>query len=234
MKKIAVIYGYGPGIGHAVALKFGQLGYTLALVSRTQAKLDVAASLFGTEHKISAHGFAANLLDPNSVRTVTRRIQGAIPHHPIGLAHWNVAGGRASALTGDPKVLSDAINAASTNLIVAVQTALEDLKQTRGTVLATGSGLGLELDSVAEAAADRGNASLAIAKAAMRKTTHLLHLELKPLGVYAGEVTVAGPVESEIHNAEGGSVIRTGDVADLFLKMSQERTQVWETISPRE
>jgi short-subunit dehydrogenase len=39
-----VVAGYGPGISNAVATKFGKQGYRVALLSRTQAKLDAAVA----------------------------------------------------------------------------------------------------------------------------------------------------------------------------------------------
>jgi short-subunit dehydrogenase len=40
-RKVAVVIGYGPGIGHSVAKKWATEGFNVALVSRTAAKLEV-------------------------------------------------------------------------------------------------------------------------------------------------------------------------------------------------
>ena len=42
--KVCAVLGYGPGIGAAVARRWSQGGYAVALVSRTKEKLDAAAS----------------------------------------------------------------------------------------------------------------------------------------------------------------------------------------------
>lgn len=44
MSKVALVAGYGPGISSAFAKKFGSAGFNLALLSRTQAKVDAAAT----------------------------------------------------------------------------------------------------------------------------------------------------------------------------------------------
>ncbi|MEO7129201.1 MAG: SDR family NAD(P)-dependent oxidoreductase, partial [Rhodoferax sp.] len=43
MAKIAVITGAGAGVGHAVALKFAQEGFDVALLSRGTERLEVLA-----------------------------------------------------------------------------------------------------------------------------------------------------------------------------------------------
>ena len=41
-RKVAVVVGYGPGIGHSVACKWAEQGFSVALVSRTAEKLEAA------------------------------------------------------------------------------------------------------------------------------------------------------------------------------------------------
>ncbi|GAA4479650.1 hypothetical protein GCM10023094_25120 [Rhodococcus olei] len=61
MTTIAII-GAGPGLGAATARRFGQQGFAVALISRTQNTLDhLAAEL--TEHGITARGYAADVQD---------------------------------------------------------------------------------------------------------------------------------------------------------------------------
>jgi NADP-dependent 3-hydroxy acid dehydrogenase YdfG len=42
--KVAVIAGYGAGISRAVAQQFGKGGFSLALLARTQSRLDAAVA----------------------------------------------------------------------------------------------------------------------------------------------------------------------------------------------
>lgn len=61
MPTIAII-GAGPGLGTATARQFGAHGFSVALISRTQDKLDhFAAEL--TETGITARGYAADVAD---------------------------------------------------------------------------------------------------------------------------------------------------------------------------
>ncbi|MFJ2200090.1 SDR family NAD(P)-dependent oxidoreductase [Streptomyces violaceusniger] len=57
--------GAGPGLGAAVARRFGREGYDTALISRDQGRLDaLAAGLTG--EGVTARGFAADVRDPKA------------------------------------------------------------------------------------------------------------------------------------------------------------------------
>jgi NAD(P)-dependent dehydrogenase (short-subunit alcohol dehydrogenase family) len=62
MPTIAIV-GAGPGLGVAVARRFGREGYSVALISRDQAKLDGLAQDL-SEEGITARGYAADVLEP--------------------------------------------------------------------------------------------------------------------------------------------------------------------------
>jgi short-subunit dehydrogenase len=62
MTTIAII-GAGPGLGAAVALRFGRQGFDVALISRTQDHVDSLAAELGNQG-VTAQGFAADVRDP--------------------------------------------------------------------------------------------------------------------------------------------------------------------------
>lgn len=61
MPTIAIV-GAGPGLGAAVARRFGGAGFSVALISRDQAKLDALAAELAGEG-ITARGYAADVRD---------------------------------------------------------------------------------------------------------------------------------------------------------------------------
>ncbi|MHA7282035.1 SDR family NAD(P)-dependent oxidoreductase [Arthrobacter sp. TMS2-4] len=65
MTTIAII-GAGCGLGAAVARRFGAEGFSVALISRSQGKLDALAEDLGKEG-VQARGFAADVRDPESI-----------------------------------------------------------------------------------------------------------------------------------------------------------------------
>ena len=63
----AAIIGAGAGLGQACARRFGREGFSIALISRTQANVDqLAAEL--TYDGVTARGYAANARDPLALR----------------------------------------------------------------------------------------------------------------------------------------------------------------------
>lgn len=67
MTTIAIV-GAGPGLGQATARRFGREGFSVALISRTQASVDNLAAELSPEG-ITARGYTANVRDPEALRT---------------------------------------------------------------------------------------------------------------------------------------------------------------------
>jgi NAD(P)-dependent dehydrogenase (short-subunit alcohol dehydrogenase family) len=66
MPAIAIV-GAGPGLGLAIARRFGREGFKVALISRAQPRLDALAAELATDG-IEAAGFAGDVLDRPSLR----------------------------------------------------------------------------------------------------------------------------------------------------------------------
>lgn len=66
MSTIAIV-GAGPGLGRATAHRFGRAGYSVALISRTQANVELLAAGLAAEG-IAARGYTANVRDPEALR----------------------------------------------------------------------------------------------------------------------------------------------------------------------
>eukprot|EP01098_Paradermamoeba_levis_P012219 TRINITY_DN5300_c0_g1_i1.p1 TRINITY_DN5300_c0_g1~~TRINITY_DN5300_c0_g1_i1.p1 ORF type:complete len:186 (-),score=55.77 TRINITY_DN5300_c0_g1_i1:242-799(-) len=178
---LIVIAGYGTGISHAVATLFGKKGFKLALVSRTQAKLDAAAQEFSSQG-VTAKGFAADLSKPEQVKPLIHQIKKELGS--ISILFWNPYGAPKSLLTATADALVESFNIATTSFILAVQEAQEDLVANKGSVLVTGGGLSLDNHNVAQLAANWNAGVLAVAKASQRKSVDVLHWNLKPLDVF--------------------------------------------------
>lgn len=66
MSTFAII-GAGPGLGRATARRFGREGFSVALISRTQAHVDALADELAADG-ITARGYAADARDPQALR----------------------------------------------------------------------------------------------------------------------------------------------------------------------
>jgi NADP-dependent 3-hydroxy acid dehydrogenase YdfG len=79
MPKTIAVFGAGPGLGRSVARRFGREGFQVALVARTQARLDaLAAELAGDG--INAAGFAADLADRTALPGLVEAITAQFGH----------------------------------------------------------------------------------------------------------------------------------------------------------
>jgi NAD(P)-dependent dehydrogenase (short-subunit alcohol dehydrogenase family) len=92
MPTIAIV-GAGPGLGLSIAKVFGRNGFSVALVARTETKLDALVAELG-EAGIDATGFAADVMDRPSLAAAFTRIKerfgdidvleySPAPHNPV-------------------------------------------------------------------------------------------------------------------------------------------------------
>jgi short-subunit dehydrogenase len=223
MAKTILINGYGTGISRALAEKFGGEGYAVALVARGAERL--AAGVKELEAKgIKAAGFQADLADLKAIPGLVKDAREKLG--PIGVVQWNAYGsGAGDLLTDDAAALRSQLDLATTSLIAVVQAALDDLRATKGAVLVTNGGLGL-LDAQIDAAAIRWKAAgLAIANTAKQKLVRLLAEQLRPDGVYVGEVVVLGAVKGTAWD-NGSSTLEASAIAAKFWQIYSERREL--------
>ena len=80
-----VVIGYGPGISHATAERFGRQGYSVALVARNGERVTK-----GVDHLksigIDARGYSADAQDPESIRSAVAKIRSEMG--PVSALLW--------------------------------------------------------------------------------------------------------------------------------------------------
>jgi NAD(P)-dependent dehydrogenase (short-subunit alcohol dehydrogenase family) len=227
MKKIIIVAGYGPGISRAVAEWFGKEGFTAALVGRTESRLhEGVRALAG--NGVEARAFAGDLGSADAARKVVARVRKELG--PVSVLHWNAyLPGAGDLLLADPKELRPVLEIATGSLAAAAQEALPDLKADKGAILVTNGGLGLPLPEADVMGIQFNAMGLAIANAAKHKLVRLLHLKLKPDGVYVGEIMVTGLVKGTVFD-QGNATLDPADIAKRFWEMYLERQDVSTTI----
>lgn len=219
MKNTILICGYGPGISHAVARRFGKAGHPVALVARNALRLAEAVTELAVEG-IEARAFPADLSDTKAIQRVIANVHASLGR--IEILHWNVfldiEGGLLSTSVKD---LSKSFDLRVAGYIAAVQENLDDLTATRGTVLATSGVMALDDPQINAFAADY--AALAIGVTAQRKATHILAHTLAPRGIHVGEVIVNGFVEGTPGGIGKNNTVTPTDIADQFWELHTTR-----------
>lgn len=206
-----VVVGAGRGIGAAVARRFGQVGYDVALIARTLHTLEEVGQELHHEG-ITAGWTAADATDAAALSEAIKRFgdhSGEINH-----LHFNPSAFTAKKpleLTVDELLADLRLGAAS--LLTAVQAARPFIP-TGGRITATGG-----------ATADRpwtAAASLGAQKAALRNLVKAVDAQLKPDGIRAMSLTVAGTV------AEGTPFAPTR-IAEAFNAAAQTADDHWQS-----
>lgn len=223
MKRTILVCGYGPGISHAVASRFGREGFSVALLARSADKLASAEAEL-TAAGVTAKGFTCDLSDESAVRAAVKRAHDELG--PIHVVHYNAyAGGAGDLTSASVDDLRKVIDVAVGGLVAATQASLADLRASKGAVLVTGGGLSFYDANVDKMAVDWGAMGLAVSKAAQHKTVGLLHAKLAPEGVYVGEVVVLGLVKGTAFD-RGNATLEPSAIADKFHALFEARTDV--------
>ncbi|MBG6246718.1 short-chain dehydrogenase [Candidatus Symbiopectobacterium sp. 'North America'] len=221
MKNTLLICGYGAGISHAVACRFGKAGHPVALVARNVERLAGAVAELAAEG-ILAHAFPAELSDVNAIRRTITDVHDTLG--PISVLHWNAFLDIDGDLLSTPPVsLGQSVDVRVVSYITAVQGCIADLAASKGTVLVTSGVMALDDTTINAFAVDY--AALAISVAAQCKATHLLRHILAPHEVHVGEVIVNGFVEVTPGGLGKSNTVSPMAVADQFWELHTARRE---------
>lgn len=206
---VIVVLGAGPGVGAAVARRFGQAGYDPALISRSEEQVSELG------RQLQGEGFttgwtAADLTDAEALTHAIQRFgehSGSIQH-----LHFNPSVTRLKnvlTLTVDELLADVAVSVGS--LVTAVQAA-RPFMSSGGRITATGS-----------RAADHPWAdatTLGIQKAGLRNLVQAIDITLAPDGIRAMSLTVNGTLAAD-------SPFDPKYVADALFQASQTDHEFW-------
>jgi len=224
MAKTIVIGGFGPGISSAVAERFGEAGFSVALVGRSAERLDAGVTALASKD-VRAAAFPADLADPAALQKLFGQVRAKLG--PVTVLHWNVySGAGGDLLSASLEEIRSVFQVPVVSLLAALQAVLPDLRQQKdAALLVTNGGLGL-YDPQMDAQAVAWNAQgLAVANAAKHKLVGLLSAKLKPEGVYVGEVVVTSLVKGTPW-ANESSTLEPTTVAAKFWELYTRRTEV--------
>ncbi len=179
-----LIIGAGPGVGIAVARRFGRGGYRVTLLARSPDRLAELASglagLAGVAAQVAT--VAADAGDPDGLRTTLRSLY-ARSGAPGVLVYNAALITPDSLLDSDVAHLRHAYDVDVISAVVAAQVAAAPMRAAgTGTILFTSGDPARTL------------ATLSLGKAALRSAATILCADLADDGVRVASVTVAGAV----------------------------------------
>jgi NADP-dependent 3-hydroxy acid dehydrogenase YdfG len=210
------IVGAGPGLGLAIARRFGREGFQVALIARTQSRLDAMAAGLAAEG-IEAAGFAADVLDRPSLRAALTAATGRFGG--IDVLEYSPAphdGSQDLAPVGVTQVTAENIQPQVEYYVyggvAAAQAVLPGmLERGSGTLLFTTGASSLLVFP------PMGN--IGIGAAGLRNCVLALNAALADSGVYAAHVPLATWIGS------GGPETRADTIAGVYWELYTSRDQ---------
>ncbi|MDY7233251.1 SDR family NAD(P)-dependent oxidoreductase [Hyalangium rubrum] len=211
-KGACIVVGAGPGLGLAVAKRFGKEGYPVALLGRRVEPLEEHVKDL-REAGIHARAFSADASDPGSLIHGMEKAETALGAPEVLI--YNAAALRKTGsiieerfeeLVGDFKV-----NVAGA-LVAAQQAYPAMTHRRRGTILLTGGSLAIDPMPLF--------ASLAIGKAGIRNLALSLAKELEPQGIHVATVTIAGFIKP-------GTKFDPDLIADEYWRLHAQPVGTW-------
>ncbi|HEV7824971.1 MAG TPA: SDR family NAD(P)-dependent oxidoreductase [Mycobacteriales bacterium] len=200
-----IIVGSGPGLGTAIARRFGAEGFRVGLIARRPPTLELDGVEVHTA--VGDAGYTGSLHDAMDALTATLGVPDVLVYNPAVAVP-----GRPSTLDSVQLLASLATNVGG--FVDAVQRVVQPMRVRRsGTILATGCGIALEpwADS----------AGLSAGKAALRTMVRALAKEVTDDDVHAAIVTVQGIMQP-------GTALAPEQVAEQFWRVYAQPRAEWE------
>jgi NADP-dependent 3-hydroxy acid dehydrogenase YdfG len=212
--KLCVIVGIGSGLGMAIARRFGQAGYDIAMLARrTEALAEYQTEL--AKDDITAQGFSVNVSDTAALIKVFDRIR-----QTMGTAEvlvYNAAVMKAAdPLTISADELVTDFQVAVAGALTAIQKVVPGMRsQGQGIILLTGGALAYDEYSVPQ------YISLAIGKAGIRKLNFVMANALENENIHVATVTICGTIQPDTQFAPE-------KIAEIYWQLHCQARSNWQ------
>ncbi|TFD57289.1 SDR family NAD(P)-dependent oxidoreductase [Cryobacterium suzukii] len=205
MPVIAII-GAGPGLGAAVARRFGREGFSIALIARNQSKLDTMAGEL-TAAGFTASAFAADVRTPASLEAALANAAAELG--PITALQYSPLPSRdylKPVLEMTPELALEALQFSALGLIHAVRAVLPAMQQ-------AGSGSIIMINGGTSVKARAGFAGTSIAFPAESAYGEMLHDALEGEGIRVNQLVIPGGIpQLQLANGIDGVADRIWDL----------------------
>jgi short-subunit dehydrogenase len=175
MSPLVFITGASSGIGQAMALRFYQAGYRLALVARRTAEVEAWART----NQLAAHGYeiyGADVSEPDSIVAAGRACMASQGLPDVVIANAGISIGMDSAVREDLDVMAQTFATNNTGLAATFHPFVDAMVQ-------RGAGALVGIASVAGIRGLPGHGAYCASKAAVIAYCESLRGELRPAGV---------------------------------------------------
>ena len=214
------IIGAGKGLGAAVARRFGREGFSVALISRHQGRLDALAAELEADG-VQARGFVADVRDPASIAAALERATQELG--PIEVLQYSPLPQKdfmRPVLETTPADLVGPIEFSIYGPVAAVHAVVPGMRflgEDRGTILFVNGGSAVK--------PGRAVTGTSVAFAGQRAYVDLLHEVLGEEGIAVSQLIIGGQI------IEGDDEKDPDVLADHLWDLHEKRTELRRQIS---
>ncbi|MFZ8756768.1 SDR family NAD(P)-dependent oxidoreductase [Microbacterium sp. HMH0099] len=186
MPVIAII-GAGPGLGAAVARRFGREGFSIALIARDLAKLDSIVAALGSEG-VTAKAYSADVRVPAELEDALGRA--AADLGPVSVLQYSPLPSRdylKPVLELTPELATEAVQFSLLGLISSVRAVLPAMRE-------SGDGSIILINGGTSVKARAGFAGTSVAFPAESAYGEMLHEALADEGVRVAQLVIPGAI----------------------------------------
>lgn len=184
---VIAIVGAGPGLGAAVARRFGREGFSIALISRDQSKLDAMAAEL-TADGASARGYTADVRVPAELESALARVAAELG--PVTAMQYSPLPSRdylKPVLDLTPELALEALQFSALGLIHAVRTVLPSMRRAaNGSIILVNGGTSVK--------ARAGFAGTSVAFPAESAYGEMLHDALEAENIRVAQLVIPGGI----------------------------------------
>jgi len=184
---VIAIIGAGPGLGAAVARRFGREGFSIALIARNQSKLDAMAAELSASG-FTASAYTADVRTPASLEAALARAEAELG--PITALQYSPLPSRdylKPVLEMTPELALEALQFSAIGLIHAARAVLPAMR-------AAGSGSILLINGGTSVQARAGFAGTSVAFPAESAYGEMLHEALAGEGIRVNQLVIPGGI----------------------------------------
>ncbi len=220
-KPVCLITGAGAGTGAAVAKRFSQGGYQIAMLARDKTRLN------GLEKEIDeAYGYECDVAEIKEFQEVLDMVR--VKQGPASVAVHNAVAGRpfATVLDATPEIFEKQFRVNATALMVLAQSVAPGMIDAKkGAILVTGN-----------TAAWRGKANYSMfapTKAAQRILAEAMARDLGPQGIHVAHFTIDAAIDTPwtrpefFPDAPDEFFAKPKDIADTMYYVAHQEPSAW-------
>jgi NAD(P)-dependent dehydrogenase (short-subunit alcohol dehydrogenase family) len=218
-KPVCVVVGVGPGNGAALARRFAEGGYRVALLARSLSVSEPLAQALG-----DAKAYACDVGDPASTAEVFDRIEAEMG--PVDVLLYNAGAGTWGPVEQiTPAAFEAAWRVNTLGALICAQKVVPGMK-------AKGAGAIIFIGATASLRGLAGTAAFASAKAAQRILAESLARSFWPDGVHVALLVLDGVVDipktrQAMADKPDSFFIKPADLAESAFSLAHQPRSVW-------